>query len=305
MRHPLKKTYWTYLIGTLALAGIFPLSGFWSKDEILAGTGSFPGTEGANGSYHLMLIMLLLAAFCTAAYMTRTVWYAFYGEYRGHGTPHEGGPRITVPLIILATLGAIAGFANMPQAFEFLPDGLQTRFEHYVEPVGLYFPAITHAEFNAPLAIVSVGVALLGGGIAYLYYFRDAFAGLHGLAERNRLAGFFKNILVNKYYFDWLYTNVIVGFVKRPLAAATNWVNQHVIDGLVNLVGKTAVGTGGWVYKHVDQQVVDGAVNGAGMTAGEAGSALRLTQSGRIQQYAALFFAAVAILAAVFVVVIG
>jgi NADH-quinone oxidoreductase subunit L len=96
-----------------------------------------------------------------------------------------------------------------------------------------------------------------------------------------------------------------VGFVKGPFARATNWVNSNVIDGVVNLVGKTAVGTGGWVYKNVDQRVVDGAVNGTGMTAGEAGSALRLTQSGRIQQYAALFFAAVAILAAVFVVVIG
>ena len=87
LRKIMPKTFWTYLIATGALAGIFPLSGFWSKDEIVVGTGSFPGTEGANGTYHLMLVMLLLAAFCTAAYMTRTIWYAFYGEYRGHGTP--------------------------------------------------------------------------------------------------------------------------------------------------------------------------------------------------------------------------
>ena len=305
MRHPLKRTYWTYLIATGALAGIFPLSGFWSKDEILAGTGSFPGTEGANGTYHLMLVMLLLAAFCTAAYMTRTIWYAFYGEYRGHGTPHEGGPRITVPLIILASLGAIAGLANLPKAFDFLPEGARIRFEYYVEPIGLYFPSISHADFNLPLAIVSVAFGLAGIGLVYAFYFRNAFAGLHGLAERNKVAAFFKNILVNKYYFDWLYTTVIVGFVKGPLARATNWVNQNIIDGVVNLIGKGAVGAGGWVYENVDQKVVDGAVNGAGMVAGETGSALRMTQTGRIQQYAALFFAAVAILAAVFVVVIG
>lgn len=305
MRKPLKKTYWTFLIATGALAGFFPLSGFWSKDEILAGTGSFPGTEGANGTYHVMLVMLLLAAAGTAAYMTRTIWYAFYGEYRGHGTPHEAGPRITVPLIILASLGAIAGVANLPQAFTFLPEGFQTRFEHYVEPVGLYFPAISHAEFNYGLAALSFGVACLAIALTYAFYFRNAFAPLHGLAERNKVAAFFKNILVNKYYFDWLYTTVIVGFVKGPLARGANWVNANVIDGVVNLIGRSAVGTGGWVYKNVDQKVVDGAVNGAGMVAGEAGGALRLTQTGRIQQYAALFFAAVAILAAVFVVVIG
>jgi NADH-quinone oxidoreductase subunit L len=111
LRKIMPRTFATYLVGTLALAGIFPLSGFWSKDEILTGTGSFPGSDGANGSYHVMMVMLLIAAFCTAAYMTRTIWYAFFGEFRGHGHPHESGPRITVPLIILATLGAVVKLA--------------------------------------------------------------------------------------------------------------------------------------------------------------------------------------------------
>ncbi|MHB1138597.1 MAG: NADH-quinone oxidoreductase subunit 5 family protein [Microthrixaceae bacterium] len=302
LRKIMPRTFATYLIGTLALSGIFPLSGFWSKDEILAGTGSFPGTDGANGSYHLMLVMLLLGAFCTAAYMTRTIWYAFYGEYRGHGTPHESGPRITVPLIILATLGAVTGIVNLPWDVPII--GAHA-FQTYVEPIGLYFPSLEHASFNTVLAVVSFGVAAAGIGLAYLYFWKGAFAGLHGLSERSRIALFFKNILVNKYYFDWLYTTVIVGFVKGPLARATNWVNQNVIDGVVNLVGGGSVGAGRWVYKNVDQKVVDGAVNGAGLGADEAGGALRLTQSGRIQQYAALFFASAAILAGVFVVVIG
>jgi NADH-quinone oxidoreductase subunit L len=234
--------------------------------------------------------------------MTRTIWYAFFGEYRGHGTPHESGPRITTPLIILATLGAVAGIVNLPWDVPII--GAHA-FETYVEPIGLYFPAIEHAGFNTVLAIVSFAVATAGIGLAYLYFWKGAFAGLHGLAERNKVAAFFKNILVNKYYFDWLYTTVIAGFVKGPLARAANWVNANVIDGVVNLVGSGAAGTGRWVYENVDQKVVDGAVNGAATTAGEAGGALRLTQTGRIQQYAALFFAAVAILAAVFVVVIG
>ena len=109
----------------------------------------------------------------------------------------------------------------------------------------------------------------------------------------------------NKYYFDWLYTTVIVGFVKGPLARATNWFNQNVLDGVVNGVGKGAVGTGNWVYDNIDQTVVDGAVNGVGITASESGGVLRRLQTGRIQQYAALFFAAAAILAGIFVIVIG
>jgi NADH-quinone oxidoreductase subunit L len=302
LRKIMPRTFWTYLIATLALAGIFPLSGFWSKDEILAGTGSFPGTEGANGTYHLMLVMLLLAAFCTAAYMTRTIWYAFFGEYRGHGHPHESGPRITVPLIILATLGAIAGFANLP----FAVFGVEKyRFEHFVEPVGLMFPDISHAEFHPVLAVFSVAVGLSGIAAAYLYYWKGAFAGLHGLSERNKLAAWGKNVLVNKYYFDWLYTDVIVRFVKLPLAAAANWANTHILDGAVNGVGASAAGAGRWLYKNVDQTVVDGAVNSTGSGAGGAGGVLRLMQSGRIQQYAALFFVGVAVLTGVFVVLIG
>jgi NADH-quinone oxidoreductase subunit L len=308
LRKVMPKTFWTYLIATGALAGIFPLAGFWSKDEILAGTGSFPGTDGANGTYHLMMVMLILAAFCTAAYMTRTIWYAFYGEYRGHGTPHESGPRITVPLIILATLGAVVGLVNLPKeitGFIDIPTSIETRFEKFVEPVGLYFPSISHAGFNLPLALVSVSAAVLGIGIAYGFYFRGAFRGLHGLAERNKVAAWGKNVLVNKYYFDWLYTTVIVGFVKGPLARAANWFNQTVIDGIVNGVGKGAVGAGNWVYDNIDQKVVDGAVNGVGATAEGSGGILRHLQTGRIQQYAALFFAGAAILAGIFVVAIG
>jgi NADH-quinone oxidoreductase subunit L len=210
-----------------------------------------------------------------------------------------------VPLIILATIGAVAGILNIPAAFDFLPEGTLIRFEKFVEPVGLYFPAIEHADFNLPLALVSVSAALLGIGIAYGYYFKGAFRGLHGLAERNTFAAWGKNVLVNKYYFDWLYTTVIVGFVKGPLARAANWFNATVIDAIVNGVGKGAVGAGNWVYDNIDQKVVDGAVNGVGATAEGSGGILRHLQTGRIQQYAALFFAGAAILAGIFVVAIG
>jgi NADH-quinone oxidoreductase subunit L len=302
LRKIMPTTFRTYVIGTLALAGIFPFAGFWSKDEILAGTGAFPGTDGANGTYYLMLVMLLLGAFCTAAYMTRTIWYAFYGEYRGHGHPHESGPRITVPLVILAFFAVVAGVFNLPWD---VPVIGAHAFETYVEPVGLYFPGLSHAKFNPVLAVVSFGVALSGIAMAYLYYWKGALAPFQGLASRNGAAAWGKKVLVNKYYLDHLYTDVITGFVKGPLARAANWFNQHILDGTVNGVGKGAAVTGKWVYENVDQGVVDRAVNTSGTGAGAAGSALRVLQSGRIQQYAALFFAAVAVLTGVFVVVIG
>jgi len=307
LRKIMPRTFWTYVIATGALAGIFPLSGFWSKDEILAGTGSFPGTEGANGSYHFMLVMMLLAAFCTAAYMTRTIWYAFFGEFRGHGHPHESGPRITVPLMILATLGAVAGLANLPPSLQIIdvPSGVATRFEKFVEPVGLYFPAISHAGFNLGLALLSLGVGISGIVVSYLYFWKGSFRWAQGLSSRNKLAGRGKKFLENKYYLDWLYTDVIVRFVKYPLANAANWFNQNVLDGVVNGVGRGAVGTGRWVYDNVDQKVVDGTVNGIGAGASGAGGVLRHLQSGRIQQYAALFFIAAAVLTGVFVVAIG
>ena len=96
-----------------------------------------------------------------------------------------------------------------------------------------------------------------------------------------------------------------VGTVKRPIAAAANWVNQHVIDAVVNGAGRGAVASGRWVYEKIDQNVVDGAVIGTGVVANESGGELRRFQTGHIQQYAALFFAASALLAGVFVEVVG
>jgi NADH-quinone oxidoreductase subunit L len=263
----------------------------------------------ASGTYYFCFFMLLAAAFCTAAYMMRTIWYAFYngkfkGNTHGHGEPHESGPRMAVPLIILATLAVIAGFANFPWG----PAAIKDRFEKLVEPVGGFFPSAANHFVNADFSFWLAGIALLVGlsglGFVYLYYWKGMFAPLHDLTERSRIARVGKTILVNKYYLDWLYTDVIVGFVKGPLARATNWVNQNVIDGVVNGAGTTAVKVGQYVYDNIDQAGIDGAVNGAAMVANESGTGLRKMQTGRIQQYAALLFAATAILAGIFVLVI-
>src|SRR5262245_20696329 len=112
------QTFWTFAISSAALAGLFPLAGFWSKDEILAGAAA--GQRG--GAYTFMLVMGLITALLTAAYMTRCIYLTFFGEYRGHAHPHESPKVITIPLWILSTLAIVVGFINLPERFSFLPD---------------------------------------------------------------------------------------------------------------------------------------------------------------------------------------
>ena len=105
-----------------------------------------PTGSAGDGGYKLMLVMGLIGAFCTCAYMTRTIWYMFFGEPRGRGRartpPHESGPRITVPLVILAGLAVIAGFANLPDTgvLSWVPESIALRFEHFVEPTARLLP---------------------------------------------------------------------------------------------------------------------------------------------------------------------
>jgi NADH-quinone oxidoreductase subunit L len=303
LRRWMPHTYKTFMIATAALIGIFPLAGFWSKDEILAGASQLG--SGDTG-YKLFLVVGLLGALMTAAYMTRCVYLTFFGEFRGHGQPHESGPRITVPLWILAGLAVVAGFANLPDtgALSWVPESVALRFEHFYEPVGGYFPSalgtFSHPEFSIGIAIVSTLIGLAGIGIGVAWY--TGRIGLRGITERNRLANVGYTTLVNKYYFDHLYTDTIAAGTKGPVARGANWVNQNVIDGVVNGAGRLATATGRWVYTHVDQQVVDGAVNGSATAAQGSGQVFRQLTSGKVQQYGALLFGAAALFAGVFIV---
>ena len=307
MKRFMPRTYWTFLICTVALIGIFPTAGFWSKDEILA------GAQQLGDGYTAFLVVGLLGALMTAAYMTRCVYLTFHGEPRGHAAdplhpPHESGPAIVVPLYILSGLALVAGFANLPNtgALSWVPDDLALRFEHYFEPKGEYFPAVldtfSRPEFNIGIALAAGALGFLGIGLAYAWYFRDL--GPHGITQRNALARRGYRVLVNKYYFDWLYSDVIVRAVKGPIARGANWFNQKVLDGVVNTAGSSSVTAGRFVYDKIDQQVVDTIVNGSGAAAEGSGQGLRRIQTGRVQQYAALLFAATAVFAGVLIIVI-
>ena len=279
LRKFMPTTYKTFMIGSLALAGIVPLAGFWSKDEILVGA-------SGNG-YPFFLLVGLVGAFMTAAYMTRCVYLTFFGEYRGHGHPHESPPAITVPLIILAGFSIVAGLLNFP-----VKSALW--FEKWTETATVVQAGVKSHDFSFGLAGLGLLMGLGGIAAGYAYYVKDL--GPHRLTERSKpaLTGF--TILQNKYYLDRLYTDKIVGGLKGPVARGAYWVNQNVIDGVVNGAATVSKAVANFTYDVIDQKVVDGAVNGAGLGAEEGGSVLRVLQTGRVQQYAAFLFGAVVLM---------
>ena len=320
LRKWMPTTHKTFLICSVALMGIFPTAGFWSKDEILVGTGGFGvGTGESNGSYHFFLIMGLIGAALTGGYMTRAIYLTFYGEFRGHGEPHESGPRILWPLRILSVVAIGGGLLNLPPGFlagsAKDPVVWQERILHFYEPSAAYFPAIGHSVPSWTLAIVASIIGLIGPAVAYWYYFirvdnlaketgEKLTALPNGLTERSGLAKAGHKMLVNKYYLDHLYEDVIVAGVKGPIARAAYWFNQKGLDEVVNTAGRTSVKTGKFIYRYIDQGLIEGTVNGSGKLSSDSGQELRRLQTGKVQQYAALLFAGATILAGVFIVLI-
>jgi NADH-quinone oxidoreductase subunit L len=319
LRKWMPKTHITFLIGTLALAGIFPLAGFWSKDEIVV-------AAGHNG-YQVFLIVGLIGAFMTAAYMTRCVYLTFWGEYRGghahegehvdeaehlpdedgvpahghddHGAPHESNGLILFPLYVLSAFAIFAGAFNFPDWIA--PFGSDLKFDEWFAPKSPAFEelfhSMGHAEFNFLVAGISVAIALSGIGLAYAFY-SGRLKFLENLSSRNSLARAGKTFLVNKLYLDALYEGVIVKAIKGPIAAAVYWFNQNIIDNVLNYTGKGATVLGRFTYNYLDQKGVDGFVNGLATVTGEAGGEVRRIQTGRLQFYALLLVAATGIFAA-------
>ncbi len=179
MRGLLKQlpvTGWTFLIGTLALCGIFPLSGFWSKDEILA---------LAAEHNPLLYWAATLTSGLTAFYMGRLFWTAFWpasssSQHNEHDHPaHESPAVMTVPLIFLAILSVAGGFIGIP---------------HFL------YPEAAHSELNMPVALISSAVGVAGLVISYLIYSKRP-----GRDPLETKLGFLYPVLKNKYYFDAFY----------------------------------------------------------------------------------------------------
>ena len=282
-------TFWTFMIGSLALMAIPPLAGFWSKDEVLAGALSAAIDDGAVTGW-LLVIVGSIGGMITAFYMTRVLWLVFAGPFRGHGHPHESGPAMAWPLLLLAVPAFFVGLINIPSA-ALHPKGFAawTMFD-------LDYFAGHPAEFFWPLAIGTTLLAILGVIVGTALY--------RTVPEREPMLrmGWLSNVLVNKYYLDNLYTDVITRTaIRDKLAPAMYWVNDHIIDRVVFLAGVATNRLAKGTYEVGDQRLIDGAVNGFGGGASFLGrEVFRKIQSGNVQLYAGGMFVGVFILAVAF-----
>ena len=301
-------TFWTFLAGFLALAGVFPFAGFWSKDEIL-----LEAYHHNPGIYAL----LTAAAFLTALYMSRLVAYAFFGRYRGpehpepdpwlpedyaragiHGPHHEHGahhgpqespPVMTVPLVVLAFFALVAGFVGIPGTG---PEG-GSWIHHFLKFEGFEEAGIRAPSFSWPLALRSLAVAFAGIGVAWVVYG----AGWVRSDQVREWVGPLYPFLRNRMYIDTVYAWV---FVRGglALAAGLRWFDVHVVDGLVNLVGWVTVLVSR-LHRLFDTYVVDGLVNLVGWLTRGLGILLRPLQTGRAYNYILVAAAGVAIIVVV------
>jgi NADH-quinone oxidoreductase subunit L len=261
LRKKMPVTFWTMLIGSLALIGVFPFAGFWAKDEILGGT--------FNHGYYVVWVVGIVTAFLTAVFTFRMMFLTFWGESRADEEVqhhiHESPPAMTVPLVLLAIPSATLGlFVGWPPE-----DGWLYSF---LEPV---FFDLEHEAFDwvgagGLLMLVSLAVALSGLTLAWWLYRRQT--DVPGrIAERLPRA---YRASLNKLYMDEVYEVVPI----RSTIAFSNWL---------------------WTF--VDVKVIDGAANGLAGLWGWFGERLRPLQTGRVQNYAMSVFAGMFVLVVVLV----
>jgi NADH-quinone oxidoreductase subunit L len=250
-------TFTTMLIATLAISGIPPLAGFWSKDEIL--------WKAYQASWVYWLIGAI-TALITSFYMFRLLFMTFWGDYEGiqvddhghaqsahgdhgHGEPHESPTVMLVPLIILAVLSAVGGFV-----------GIHHGFEHFLEPVfGSEFPkTITEGSGNTEWLLMGISVLFAFAGLilAYVLYVSKPYLPEKIGASLNR----FYDVVLNKYYVDEIYAKIFV----KPL-----------VDGSTRIL-----------WQGVDRKVIDDTVNNAADGARHVSDEVRQMQSGNVRSYA-------------------
>src|SRR5437660_1230799 len=295
-------THWTMFIATLAIAGIFPFAGFFSKDEIL-----WQAWSSEGGAYRLLWLIGTVTAFMTSFYMFRLMFLTFHGRPRmSHEVEHhihESPPSMTGPLVLLAIGSILAGSLGVPHSL-----GGSNRIEKFLEPVFAREAPVLGAEHPAQLAagakeqehtnpqeyllmFLSLGLAVAGWGLAWRAY-RHADKGyVEPLAAAAPPA---YTVMLNKYYVDEGYDYFFTGRRKlgpvrlgvMGLGEGSSWFDTHVIDGTVNGAG--------WNTRLVarvsilwDTWVIDGlGVNGPAIVARLLSYPARLLQWGLVQWYA-------------------
>lgn len=245
LRSKLKVTFTTMLIGTIAIAGLPPFSGFFSKDEILAHAYQYSPVLWGVG---------LFTAFLTAFYMFRMMFLTFSGKYRGthhaEGHIHESPASMTFPLVVLAVLAAVGGLLNVPHVF-----GGNEWLAHWLSGAGIAHHELT-LDHNTEYALMGISVlaAVVAVFYAYVKYVKKAHVPVSDETERPLLA----KISYHKFYLDEIYDAII----RKPLDAFS-----------------------GFFYRIVDKKLIDGLVNGFGWSANEGSKGLRLLQSGNVGFY--------------------
>ena len=281
-RQPL--TFWTFLIGGLALSG-FPIltAGFWSKDEILA-------DAFASGRL-IVFVTLALAAFLTAFYTMRQISLTFLGEPRSEAASHANESRwtMTAPLIVLAVFAVGAGWAGIPEDFPGLGGLLPNWMHDFVGGTLLEHPAA--AAFHPIPLLVSVAVALGGLLLGWLVY-RGVRAGAPD--PLSVALGRVYTLLQRKYYFDELYDRLFV----RPAywfaeQFTYRWIDRGLIDGTLHAIAGFSLRVGGFLRNSIDLPIVNGSGDLVGESIKAAGRDFRVVQSGRVQLYliVGVFFA--------------
>lgn len=284
------KTFKTFLIGTVAIAGIPPLAGFWSKDEILA-------SAFAGGHYFLWGIGIV-TAFMTSFYMFRLLYMTFLTPSRvDHDVEHhihESPPTMTVPLMILAGFSLVVGFlVGFPPESGWL--------HHFLSPVLAVAKEGHEAEghhlslgLELGLMALSTLIAVSGWGVARHFYVKEPDLP-RILMERMR--GVY-TLLVNKYWVDEIYRALII----RPLLWFSNFLwnfDQWVVDGLVNASGWITLAES-WISEKFDIYIVDGTVNSVSTTLNAGAWRLRKLQTGAIQNYVLAVVGGIVVLAVFF-----
>lgn len=228
-----------------------------------------------------------------------------HDDHASHAKPAFGlageSPMLLVfPIMVLGVLAVVSGYINAA------PFHIE-KFLEWVEPrASDYAPAIDHAVFTWGKAMPSIVLVALGFIVSLAIsrsLYGDRSSALKGLTQRSAPARAGYQFLANRYYLDHLYEKVIVRAVAYPISSAAYWVNQHILDGVVDGVGKSGRQSGLWIYRNIDQRLVDGTVNTSGTAARGTGGALRPLQSGKVNQYGALLFGAAAVAALVLVLV--
>jgi NADH-quinone oxidoreductase subunit L len=270
LRRAMPITSMTMLLGCLALAGIVPFSGFFSKGEVL--TVAFEAGT-ANPAYLVLWALGVATAFLTAFYAFRLWFMTFRGEYRGHEHLHESPGVMTGPLLVLGAFTLISGLS----AYAMGGFGNLIFFEEPHAQLPLVGAPVTEYLLEG----LSLGVAIVGLVLAWAVYDRKRIPAERFTAGPSR--AFVHTMLSHRYWIDDAYdafgAKVVYGFAK-----ALDWFDRRVIDGIVNAFGRggLATATGTDVF---DRRVVDGVVNLVSRDTVRASLRLRQRQTGQVQSY--------------------